>query len=193
MFVAVAEHLGFTRAAASLGVTVSAVSMQIQALEEYLGLPLFRRQGRSVQLTAEAVQLLPKVRDNLMALHSERISEGTASVIFGLASFGEGLDLAGSLLEKLWVLKLPFGQPDDPVGQIVGAARKRRCDLIVVAADGHNAFVRLVTGSLVSGLITRSSLPVLVCKAVEQMGAALPARHRLRPRSRRRAGIDLHH
>ena len=68
VFVAVAEHRSFTRAASALAVTVGAVSMQIQALEAYLGLPLFRRQGRTVQLTAEAVQLLPRVRDNLLAL-----------------------------------------------------------------------------------------------------------------------------
>ena len=36
VFVAVAEHLHFTRAAAALGVTVSAASMQVQALEQYL-------------------------------------------------------------------------------------------------------------------------------------------------------------
>src|SRR4051812_7487163 len=70
VFVAVAEHLSFTRAASALGVTVSAVSMQVQALEDYLGLPLFRRQGRSVQLAAEAVQLLPKVRENLLSLQT---------------------------------------------------------------------------------------------------------------------------
>jgi LysR family transcriptional regulator, glycine cleavage system transcriptional activator len=65
VFVAVAEHLSFTRAAASLGVTVSAASMQIQALEQHLGLPLFRRAGRTVELTAEGVQLLPRVREGL--------------------------------------------------------------------------------------------------------------------------------
>ena len=84
VFVAVAEHLGFTRAAHALGVTVSAVSMQIQALEEYLGLPLFRRQGRSVQLTAEAVQLLPRVRESLLALQSAlddaRVARGSGAL-----------------------------------------------------------------------------------------------------------------
>jgi LysR family transcriptional regulator, glycine cleavage system transcriptional activator len=68
VFVAVAEHLQFTRAAEALGVTVSAVSMQVQALEQYLGQPLFRRQGRLVELTAPGARLLPRIREGLGAL-----------------------------------------------------------------------------------------------------------------------------
>jgi LysR family transcriptional regulator, glycine cleavage system transcriptional activator len=70
VFVAVAEQLSFTRAAAALGVSVSAASMQVQALEQHLGLPLFRRDGRGVELTAEGVQLLPRVRDGLSQLQA---------------------------------------------------------------------------------------------------------------------------
>jgi LysR family glycine cleavage system transcriptional activator len=68
VFVAVAEHLSFTRAADALGVTTSAASMQIQALEQYLGVALLRRSGRQVELTAEGAALLPRVRDGLAAL-----------------------------------------------------------------------------------------------------------------------------
>lgn len=70
VFVAVAEHLSFTRAADALGVTTSAASMQIQALEDYLRLALFRRNGRQVELTAEGAALLPKVRQGLAGLES---------------------------------------------------------------------------------------------------------------------------
>ena len=70
VFVAVAEHLSFTRAADALGVTTSAASMQIQALEEYLRLALFRRNGRQVELTSEGASLLPKVRQGLAELES---------------------------------------------------------------------------------------------------------------------------
>lgn len=66
---AVAERLHLTRAAEALGVTVSAASMQIQALEQYLGVPLFRRQGRLIELSEHGAQLLPKIRDGLNALH----------------------------------------------------------------------------------------------------------------------------
>jgi len=68
VFVMVAECRSFTLAADVLGVSVSAASMQVRSLEEYLGLPLFRRNGRIVEPTAEAAQLLPRVRDGLAAL-----------------------------------------------------------------------------------------------------------------------------
>jgi LysR family glycine cleavage system transcriptional activator len=65
VFVAVAEHLNFTRAADALGVTASAASLQIRALEQYLSRPLFRRSGREVHLTAEGAALLPRVQQAL--------------------------------------------------------------------------------------------------------------------------------
>ena len=70
VFVAVADHLHFTRAAAALGVTVSAASMQVQALEQYLGVSLFRRQGRLIELSEHGARLLPKIRDGLNALQN---------------------------------------------------------------------------------------------------------------------------
>src|ERR1043165_9428372 len=50
-FEAAARHLSFTRAAAELFLTQSAVSRQIQALEEFLGLPLFERRHKALALT----------------------------------------------------------------------------------------------------------------------------------------------
>src|SRR5215510_12164012 len=68
VFVAVAEHKSFTRGADALGLTTSAVSMQVQALEEYLRVPLFRRSGGQVELTPVAVSLRPKVEQALADL-----------------------------------------------------------------------------------------------------------------------------
>jgi DNA-binding transcriptional LysR family regulator len=56
-FEAAARHLSFTRAAEELFLTQSALSRQIQTLEEQLGLPLFERRHRQLLLT-EAGQLL---------------------------------------------------------------------------------------------------------------------------------------
>jgi DNA-binding transcriptional LysR family regulator len=50
-FEAAARHLSFTKAAAELFLTQSAVSRQIQALEESLGLPLFERRHKALALT----------------------------------------------------------------------------------------------------------------------------------------------
>jgi LysR family transcriptional regulator, glycine cleavage system transcriptional activator len=92
VFVAVAEHLSFTRAADALGVTTSAASMQIQVLEEYLRVALFRRNGRQVVLTSEGTALLPKVRAGLSelerALDEARAERGAGPLrITMLASF----------------------------------------------------------------------------------------------------------
>lgn len=51
IFLAVAEHLHFTRAADSLYITQPAVSAAIQSLEEQYGVKLFHRMGRHIELT----------------------------------------------------------------------------------------------------------------------------------------------
>ena len=53
----------------------------------------------------------------LLRQHRERVESGAASIIFGMQSFGEGLDLPGQLCESVFIAKLPFASPDDPVGE----------------------------------------------------------------------------
>ncbi len=67
-FVAVAGSLGFSRAAESLGVSSSALSQRVRALEEQVGVSLFNRTTRSVSLTDAGVQLLDRVRPAVEAL-----------------------------------------------------------------------------------------------------------------------------
>lgn len=62
-FEAAARHLSFTRAATELHVTQAAVSHQVKALEDWLGLKLFRRQNRNVFLTEAGQAYLPAVRE----------------------------------------------------------------------------------------------------------------------------------
>jgi len=56
-------------------------------------------------------------RGQLLARHRDRVAQGLPSIIFGMQSFGEGLDLPGRLCEDLFITKLPFAPPDDPVGE----------------------------------------------------------------------------
>ena len=65
IFVAVAERLHFTRAAAALGLTQSAVSAAVAALEQWAGLALFHRLGRRVELTVEGSAFLGEARSVL--------------------------------------------------------------------------------------------------------------------------------
>jgi DNA-binding transcriptional LysR family regulator len=67
-FDAAARHLSFTRAAAELFLTQSAISRQIQALEEQLGVKLFRREARRLSLTAEGEVLQRAVAETLARL-----------------------------------------------------------------------------------------------------------------------------
>jgi len=58
-FEAAARHMSFSKAATELHVTPAAISHQIHALEEDLGVMLFHRLNRSIELTASARVLLP--------------------------------------------------------------------------------------------------------------------------------------
>ncbi|MBH5954039.1 ATP-dependent DNA helicase DinG, partial [Neisseria meningitidis] len=68
--------------------------------EEYL--PLLLVQGE-----------LPKAV--LLQRHHQAIAEGKASIIFGLDSFAEGLDLPGTACVQVIIAKLPFAMPDNPI------------------------------------------------------------------------------
>jgi LysR family glycine cleavage system transcriptional activator len=69
-FEAAARHASFKIAAKELHVTPGAVSHQVRLLEEHLGVALFRRLTRALELTTEAHAMLPKVREGLDALHA---------------------------------------------------------------------------------------------------------------------------
>jgi len=58
VFVEVARHLSFARAAEALHLSPPAVSMQVRELEQQVGLPLFDRSGRRVALTITGEYLL---------------------------------------------------------------------------------------------------------------------------------------
>ena len=51
----------------------------------------------------------------LLQRHHQAIAEGKASIIFGLDSFAEGLDLPGTACVQVIIAKLPFAMPDNPI------------------------------------------------------------------------------
>ncbi|MBS1229528.1 MAG: transcriptional regulator, LysR family [Proteobacteria bacterium] len=62
-FESAARHLSFKKAALELHVTPAAISQQIKALEDYLGLAVFRRLTRALELTPHGLAMLPKIRE----------------------------------------------------------------------------------------------------------------------------------
>ncbi|MBP8812898.1 MAG: ATP-dependent DNA helicase DinG, partial [Laribacter sp.] len=75
---------------------------------------------------------LPKSR--LLEQHFAAIADGRASLIFGLDSFAEGLDLPGEACVHVIIAKLPFAMPDDPVGLTLSRW---------IEAQGGNPFIEL--------------------------------------------------
>lgn len=75
-FVSAAELSSFTAAAGVLRLTQAAVSQRIRALEQQLGVALFRRQGGRVLLTAAGHRLYP-LAQRILALHQEARAEVT--------------------------------------------------------------------------------------------------------------------
>src|SRR5256885_9543380 len=67
-FELVARHRSFRKAASELFVTPAAVTHQIKALEEQLGVQLFRRLPRGVELTPAAVTALPRFQQAFQLL-----------------------------------------------------------------------------------------------------------------------------
>ena len=54
-------------------------------------------------------------KSQLLKFHRQRIDKGEPSVIFGLASFAEGVDLPGKYCEHVLIAKIPFAVPNDPI------------------------------------------------------------------------------
>lgn len=107
--------------------------LHAQAVTDWLAEHLDWDAGNLVLFTSRAklervLQRLPidKVRKvraqgslgktQLIAEHVAAVESGKGSTLFGLASFGEGLDLPGKLCETVVITQLPFAVPTDPVG-----------------------------------------------------------------------------
>jgi len=86
-FVAVADHLSFTRAAEQLNRTQAAVSLQVRRLEERLGAPLFRRSTSHVELTAAGDGFLLDAR-RILQLGEQAVARVAAQKVTGRIRIG---------------------------------------------------------------------------------------------------------
>ena len=97
---------------------------QMQEVAEGLAAELRER----VQMQGE----LPKAV--LLQNHHDSLAAERASILFGLDSFSEGLDLPGEACVHVIIAKLPFAMPDDPVGRTLSRWIEKR---------GGNPFIEL--------------------------------------------------
>ena len=88
VFDAAARHLSFTRAADELAVTPAAVGQQIRALEDALGVVLFRRTSKGLELTDEAQAGLEPLREGFLRFEEsvQAMQAGQASSNYAIAA-----------------------------------------------------------------------------------------------------------
>src|SRR5215470_1345977 len=100
IFRAVVDEGGVIRAATKLNRVQSNVTTRIRQLEEHLGTRLFRREGRSVRLSADGQTLLVYA-DRLLRLADEAVSEMRAGKPKGVFRLGSLESTAGSRLAPI--------------------------------------------------------------------------------------------
>ena len=101
-------------------------SSRRQMQEVMEGLP---EQWRELVLCQDDYQ-----KAQLIKYHRQRVDEGKGSIIFGLASFAEGVDLPGKYCTHVLIARIPFAVPNDPVEMTLAAW---------VEQQGRNAFMTL--------------------------------------------------
>lgn len=118
---------------------------------------------------------------NLLPHYVVPVAEMAMSAVPGPAEFQRAaMATANRLLAAATVVadragvrsRTVVGTGVDDADCIFDEARQRRCGLIVVGSMGRNAVLRLLTGSVIPGLITVSTIPVLI---VRERGAASKA------------------
>src|SRR5687767_11951158 len=163
-FAVVAEELHVGNAAARLFISQPALSQQIRALEEQVGLPLFIRHPRGVELTEAGHVLLEEARAVLRG--SERL-EGTVE------------ELRRGRIAELRI-GLPPGLPQRLLPELLGALREREPDarVEVIELTTPEQLVALRDGSLDLGLVREPVDDERLARRtllIEPLGACLPA------------------
>lgn len=138
-FVLIADGYSFTAAAAIVGRTQSAVSMQVKRLEDLLGQPVLVRNAQGAELTPHGQYLLSRARQ-ILALQDEVIAAFHAPTVAGAVRLGTPDDYAFQYLPPI-LRRLaethPAVQVDVlclPSSDLVSALRADELDLALVSA-----------------------------------------------------------
>ena len=87
--------------------TLALFSSRRQMQDVYDALPKDLRERILIQGDSSKQEMLNQ--------HKARLDAGLGSILFGLASFAEGVDLPGKYCTHVIIAKLPFAVPDDPI------------------------------------------------------------------------------
>ena len=123
-FEASGRLLSFTRAAAELHLTQSALSRQVAAIEDALGVPLFERRHRALRLTAEGAAFLHEITGHLQGIARAAESAGSARR-------APGLTVTTTVsFASLWLIpRLPRFRATHPDVEVYVSADDRNVDL----------------------------------------------------------------
>ena len=136
-FLSVAQHRSFRRAAAELGVTPSAISQAVRAIEARIGAALFSRTTRSVGLTEAGARFLSRAKpafEELVA--ASEVARGLGQRPAGLLRLSVPRAVVPILLEPL-IASFCRAYPDVEVE--IAASE----ELVDLAAEGFDAGIRL--------------------------------------------------
>jgi LysR family glycine cleavage system transcriptional activator len=163
-FEAIARHLSFAKAAEELHVTPAALSHQIRALEEQLGLALFHRRTRSIELTDEGRLIYPGLHAGFESVRNAMVQlQGRREDNVLVVSATTGLT-AKWLVPRLWRFLQAHPEIDARISASMAVA-----DFVT---DGVDVAIRLSKGLHpdlhVEKLFDDSMLPVCSPKLVEQ-------------------------
>jgi DNA-binding transcriptional LysR family regulator len=170
-FVAVADELHFSRAAAHLHVAQPALSQQIRQLEDELGLELFRRTKRRVELTDGGRVVLEEARRTLA--QSDRVISAAHRAAQGTAGYlGVGFSSSAPYTTLPAILRGFRAQFPDIVLNLHERSTEEQIDLLG-AGTIDIGFVRRPVENAPEALIIKTILR-------EPLMVALPHDHRLR-------------
>lgn len=165
-FVAVAEHLSFTKAAADLGIAQPPLSQNVRRLERTIGAELFRRDRRIVELTDVGRAFLPRAK---ALLNQASIARGEVARMVGLGDADLRVGASGTLAA--------FLLPD-----LVTSFRQSHPNVAVTIAQQRSETIleRVERGDLDIGLLRlplRSTDLETTRLSSEPLFAAVPPEH----------------
>ncbi|WP_028605715.1 LysR substrate-binding domain-containing protein [Ottowia thiooxydans] len=167
--VAIVAHGSFAAAAVQLGRTQSAITQQMQRLEEQIGHPLFLKHGRQKRLTQQGERLLTYAR-HMLAVNDEAMQSLRRGNVEGVLRIGAPHDMADTMLPPLLAevsRNLPNLQLEIQIGRspfLMEALKRSELDMTISNR----------TESEFEGIVLRNTPTVWLCGTSYIHDAAKP-------------------